>query len=164
VKYKGAGLIILWLYKENNKLRGWKNVFTLYIPPWAPHTYDFVILTSLTHSRKILFVVLQIGKAEDLSAPLRSSKSETVRNRTYVHYTHFAQNDRYYDLQVFSEWRLPYNCLFSSKIFLQDLVAPVVFFITPRARTTVENLVSNSISIVALRFVAVETCVFAAVT
>jgi hypothetical protein len=57
-----------WLYKENNKLRDWKNVFTLHIPPWAPHTYDFVVLTSLTHPRKILLVVLQIGKAKDLSS------------------------------------------------------------------------------------------------
>jgi hypothetical protein len=57
-----GGLISLWLYKENNKLRDWKNIFTLHIPPWAPHTYDFVVLTSLTHPRKILLVVLQIGK------------------------------------------------------------------------------------------------------
>jgi hypothetical protein len=35
--YQG-GLISLWLYKENNKLRDWKNVFTLHIPLWAPHT------------------------------------------------------------------------------------------------------------------------------
>jgi hypothetical protein len=41
-----------------------KNVFTLHIPPWAPHTYDFVVLTSLTHPRKILLLVLQIGKYE----------------------------------------------------------------------------------------------------
>jgi hypothetical protein len=69
-------LLSLWLYKENNKLRDWKNVFTLHIPPWAPHTYDFVVLTSLTFPRKILLVVLQIGKqeirkAKELSAPLR---------------------------------------------------------------------------------------------
>jgi hypothetical protein len=38
--------------------------------PWAPHTYDFVVLTSLTHPRKIILVVLQIGKARELSAPL----------------------------------------------------------------------------------------------
>jgi hypothetical protein len=57
---RGA-LISLWLYKEN-KLRDWKNIFTLHIPPWAPHTYGFVVLTSLTHQRKILLVVLQIGK------------------------------------------------------------------------------------------------------
>jgi hypothetical protein len=72
--HKG-GLLSLRLYKENNKLQDWKNVFTLHIPPWAPHTYDFVVLTSLTHPRKILLVVLQmgnleIGKAKDLSAPL----------------------------------------------------------------------------------------------
>jgi hypothetical protein len=71
-----GGLISLWPYKENNKLRDWKNVFTLHIPPWAPHTYVFVVLTSLTHPRQILFVVLQlgkkeIGKAKDLSAPVR---------------------------------------------------------------------------------------------
>jgi hypothetical protein len=30
------------------------------------HTYDFVVLTSLTHPRKILLVVLQIRKAQRL--------------------------------------------------------------------------------------------------
>jgi hypothetical protein len=39
--YEG-GLISLWLYKENNTLRDWKNVFTLNIPP-EPHT----LMTSL---------------------------------------------------------------------------------------------------------------------
>jgi hypothetical protein len=35
-------------------------MYLLYIfPPWAPHTYDFVVLTSLTHPRKIILVVLQ---------------------------------------------------------------------------------------------------------
>jgi hypothetical protein len=53
------GLISLWLYKESNKLLDWKNVFTLHIPHWAPHTNDFVVLTSLTHPRKIIFLVLQ---------------------------------------------------------------------------------------------------------
>jgi hypothetical protein len=57
----GGGLISLWLYKENNNLRDWKNVFTLHIPTWAPHTYDFVVLTSLTHPWKFLLVVLQIA-------------------------------------------------------------------------------------------------------
>jgi hypothetical protein len=47
-----------------------KNIFTVHIPPGAPHTYDFVVVTSLTRLRKILLVVLQIGKAKDLSAPL----------------------------------------------------------------------------------------------
>jgi hypothetical protein len=46
-------LISLWHYKENNKLQDLKNIFALYIPSWAPHTNDFVVLTSLTHSRKI---------------------------------------------------------------------------------------------------------------
>jgi hypothetical protein len=56
------GWYVPLLYKENNKLRGWKNVFTLHIPPWGPHTYGFVVLTYLTHPREILLVVLQIGK------------------------------------------------------------------------------------------------------
>jgi hypothetical protein len=56
------GLVSLWLYKENNELRDWENVFTLHIPPWAPNTYDFFVLTSLTHPREILLVVLQTWK------------------------------------------------------------------------------------------------------
>jgi hypothetical protein len=36
----------------------------LHISPWAPHTFDFVVLTSLTHPRKIHLVVLQIGEQE----------------------------------------------------------------------------------------------------
>jgi hypothetical protein len=68
--YITRGLISLRLYKKN-QLQDWKNVFTLHIPPWALHAYNFVVLTSLAHQRKILLVVLQIGKANDLSAPLR---------------------------------------------------------------------------------------------
>jgi hypothetical protein len=30
---RGGGLVSLWLYKENNKLRDWKKVFSLHIPP-----------------------------------------------------------------------------------------------------------------------------------
>jgi hypothetical protein len=49
-------------------------MYLLYItPPPLPqalHTYDFVLLTFLTNRRKILLVVLQIGKAKHLSAPL----------------------------------------------------------------------------------------------
>jgi hypothetical protein len=30
--------------------------------PCAPHTYDFIVLTSLTQPRKILLIVLQIEK------------------------------------------------------------------------------------------------------
>jgi hypothetical protein len=64
-------IIILWFCKENNKLRdrkkniystGFKKIFTLHIPHGAPYIYDFIVLTSLTHSRKIILVVLQIGK------------------------------------------------------------------------------------------------------
>jgi hypothetical protein len=46
-----------------------KCIYSTY-SPWAPHTYDFVVLTSLTHTRRILLVVLQTGKAKDSSAPL----------------------------------------------------------------------------------------------
>jgi hypothetical protein len=72
----GGGRKCIWRFKEKNKQRDEKNIFTLHIPPWAPHTYDFVVLTSLTHSQKILLVVLQIGKyeivkAKDLIAPIR---------------------------------------------------------------------------------------------
>jgi hypothetical protein len=55
--YEG-GLIILWLYKENNKLRDCKNEFT-YSPLSSTRTYNFVVLT---HPRKILLVVPQIRK------------------------------------------------------------------------------------------------------
>jgi hypothetical protein len=62
----------LWLYRENNKLRDWKKcIYSTYSTLSSTHTYDFVVLTSLTHQRKIIFVVLQIGKTKNLSAPLR---------------------------------------------------------------------------------------------
>jgi hypothetical protein len=51
-----GGLISLWLYKENNKLRDWKNVFTVHTPPWSPHTYELFVLTSLTHPRKFFWL------------------------------------------------------------------------------------------------------------
>jgi hypothetical protein len=73
---EGSGSGLIWQFfgfirKTTSCVIEKKNVFTLHIPPWAPHTYDFVVLTSLTHPRKILLVVLQIGKVKDLSAPLR---------------------------------------------------------------------------------------------
>jgi hypothetical protein len=46
-------------------------MYLLYIFPPELHTLDFVVLTSLSHTRKIILIVLQIGKAKDLSAPLR---------------------------------------------------------------------------------------------
>jgi hypothetical protein len=58
--YEGGGLISLWLYQENKKLRNWQNLFTLHILLWIAHTYDFVVLTSLTHPRKFWGVLLQI--------------------------------------------------------------------------------------------------------
>jgi hypothetical protein len=39
-----------------------------------------IVLTSLTHPRKILLVVLQKGKAEDLSAPLRISSNGGMKH------------------------------------------------------------------------------------
>jgi hypothetical protein len=38
-------------------------------PPRPPHNYDFVVETSLSHPRRIVLGVLQIGKAKDLPAP-----------------------------------------------------------------------------------------------
>jgi hypothetical protein len=58
-------LISLWLYKENksrDKKKKYIYICTLHIAPWAPHTYDFVVLTSLTHPWNIRLIVLQIGK------------------------------------------------------------------------------------------------------
>jgi hypothetical protein len=37
-------------------------MYLSYISPLELHTFDFVVLTSSTHPRKILLVVLQIGK------------------------------------------------------------------------------------------------------
>jgi hypothetical protein len=55
-KFYEGELISLWLYKENNKLQ----IEKMYI--YMPHTYVFVVQTSLTDPRKIILVVLQIGK------------------------------------------------------------------------------------------------------
>jgi hypothetical protein len=72
----GGGLISVWLHKENNKLYRIEKIYLLYIFPLSSThlwLYDFIVQTSLTQPRKILLVVLQIGKAKDLSAPLCSS-------------------------------------------------------------------------------------------
>jgi hypothetical protein len=37
-------------------------IYSTYSPLSSTHTYDFVVLTSLTHPRKIILVVLQRGK------------------------------------------------------------------------------------------------------
>jgi hypothetical protein len=60
-----VGLISFWLSRENDKLRDGKKkcIYSTY-SLLAPHTYDFVVLTYLTHPRKIVLVVLQIGKYE----------------------------------------------------------------------------------------------------
>jgi hypothetical protein len=70
------GLIGLWLYKENNKLRDWK--MYLRIPPWAPHAYNFVALTSLTHPRKNSF-----GCAANRKIGNRESQT-LISTTTYV--------------------------------------------------------------------------------
>lgn len=49
------GFISLWLYKE-------KNMYLLYIFPPELRTLMTVVLTLLTHPRKILSIMLQIGK------------------------------------------------------------------------------------------------------
>jgi hypothetical protein len=53
---------LIYINKENKKLRDWKECIYSTYSPCAPHTYDFVVLTSLTHPRKILLVALQIGR------------------------------------------------------------------------------------------------------
>jgi hypothetical protein len=57
----GAALVFGFM-KKTTSYGIEKNVFTLHIPSWAPYTYDFVVLTSLTHPRKIILFVLQIGE------------------------------------------------------------------------------------------------------
>jgi hypothetical protein len=65
------GLISLWLYKENNKVWDWKNVFTLHIPPpRAPHTYDFGVLT-FNPSKKHSFGCAANRKSQRLISTLR---------------------------------------------------------------------------------------------
>jgi hypothetical protein len=108
------GLISLWLYKENNKLRDWKNVFTLHIPPWDPHTYDFVVLTSLTHPRKIVLVLLQIAKAKDLSTPLRSSfcglKNLIFIIKSVIKCNEFRRDENVISIQIIEAVRI-FKCL-----------------------------------------------------
>jgi hypothetical protein len=50
-----------------------KYIYSTYSPLSSTHLW-LVVLTSLTHPRKIILVVLEIGKAENLSAPLRTLK------------------------------------------------------------------------------------------
>jgi hypothetical protein len=73
----GGGLISLWLYKENNKLRDWKNVFALHIPLSSTHLC-LRCSNFFNPSNNNSFGVLQIrkyeiGKAKDLPAPLRNN-------------------------------------------------------------------------------------------
>jgi hypothetical protein len=51
------GLISLWLYTEKKAMGLKKFIYSTYSPE-----LHFVVLTSLTHPRKILLVVLQIKK------------------------------------------------------------------------------------------------------
>jgi hypothetical protein len=54
---------------------GIEKMYLIYIfpPELHTHTYDFIVVTSLTHPRKNPLVVLKIGKVKDLSALLRIS-------------------------------------------------------------------------------------------
>jgi hypothetical protein len=79
VWYNTRGLMSLWLYKEN-KLRDRKNVFPIHIPPLSS---THLWLISITHPRKILMVVLQIGKAKDLSTPLRTTPISGEKKRQH---------------------------------------------------------------------------------
>jgi hypothetical protein len=79
------GLISLWLYKEN-KQWDWKNVFTLHIPLWAPHTYNFV-LTSLNHPKKKSF-----GCAANRK--IGNSKSQRLISTPTYYLTPFIHRDQ----------------------------------------------------------------------
>jgi hypothetical protein len=65
-------VISLWLYKENNKLRDWKNVFTLHISPSSTHLW--LRCSNIVNPSKKNAVGwaanTKIGKAKDLSEPL----------------------------------------------------------------------------------------------
>jgi hypothetical protein len=52
-----------------------KCIYSTHPPPRAPHTYDLVVLTSLTHPRKYLLLVLQIRKYE---------KPKTYQDLSYI--------------------------------------------------------------------------------
>jgi hypothetical protein len=44
-----------------------ENVIYSSFSPWAPHTYDFVVLTSVTHSMNILLFVVQTTQIQGLT-------------------------------------------------------------------------------------------------
>jgi hypothetical protein len=84
-QYERGGLISLWLYKESNKLRDWKKcIYSTYCPLSSTHLwlrcYNFFNPTKKNSfgcaSNK------KIGKAKDLSAPLRKHVSVTETNRS----------------------------------------------------------------------------------
>jgi hypothetical protein len=58
LKPSGVGLISLWLYKEKTSYRMEKGSYSTNSPLSPTHTYGFVVLTSLTHPRKTLLVVV----------------------------------------------------------------------------------------------------------
>jgi hypothetical protein len=51
-------LISLWLYKGSNRLQDFIKIYLLYILPPELHTRDFVVLSPVTHPRKIPLVAL----------------------------------------------------------------------------------------------------------
>jgi hypothetical protein len=76
-------LISLWLYKENNKLRDRKNIFTY--SPLSSTRLWLRCSNFFNPSKKNSFGCAanrNIGKAKDLSAPLRIAHSQTRRLKT----------------------------------------------------------------------------------
>jgi hypothetical protein len=67
--HKYEGLISLWIYKENT-LQDWKICFYFTYSPLSSTHLQFCCSNFFIPPRKILLVVLQIGKVKDLSAPL----------------------------------------------------------------------------------------------
>jgi hypothetical protein len=61
-------------------------MYLLYIFPSAPYTYDFIVLTSLTHQRKILWFVLQTTR------PHLWKTQRHISTLTYTVYILVSQN------------------------------------------------------------------------
>jgi hypothetical protein len=80
-----AGLISLWLYKENNTIRDWK-IYLLYIFPLSSKLLWLRCSNFFNPSKKNSFACAanrKIGKAKDLSAPLCSLRG-TIQICTHI--------------------------------------------------------------------------------
>jgi hypothetical protein len=80
LRHEYEGILAL---EKNHKVTGLKKYIYSTYSHWSPHTYDFVVLTSWTHPRNILLIVLQIGKQEVgkaiyLSASLRTKNTNSL--------------------------------------------------------------------------------------